>query len=64
MTLDEAIKHEEEVAEENQRVVDTGIVYESITKATSELGLSRTAISNCLNGRAKTAGGYHWEFVD
>ena len=46
------------------RNIDTGIVYESITKATSELGLSRTAISNCLNGRAKTAGGYHWEFVD
>ena len=31
MTLDEAIKHEEEIAEENQRVVDTGIVFDDVT---------------------------------
>lgn len=31
MTLDDAIKHAEEVAEENQRVVDTGIVFDDIT---------------------------------
>ena len=31
MTLDEAIKQAEEVAEENQRVVDTGIVFDDIT---------------------------------
>lgn len=31
LTLDEAIKHCEEVAEENQKVVDTGIVYDDVT---------------------------------
>lgn len=31
MTLEEAIKHAEEVAEENQRVVDTGIVFDDVT---------------------------------
>lgn len=31
MTLEEAIKNEEEVAEENQRVVDTGIVFDDVT---------------------------------
>ena len=31
MTLDEAIKKAEEVAEENQRVVDTGIVFDNTT---------------------------------
>lgn len=31
MTLDEAIKYAEEVAEENQRVVDTGIVFDDVT---------------------------------
>ena len=31
MTLDEAIKHAEEVAEENQKVVDTGIVFDDVT---------------------------------
>ena len=31
MTIDEAIKHAEEVAEENQRVVDTGIVFNDVS---------------------------------
>jgi len=31
MTLDETIKYAKEVAEENQRVVDTGIVFDDVT---------------------------------
>ena len=31
MTLDEAIAHAEEVAKENQRVIDTGIVFNDVT---------------------------------
>lgn len=31
MTLEEAIKHAEGVAKENQRVVDTGIVFDDVT---------------------------------
>ena len=31
MTIDEVIKHVEEVAEENLRVVDTGIVFDDVT---------------------------------
>lgn len=31
MTLDEAIEHEEELAKINQRVVDTGIVFDNVT---------------------------------
>ena len=31
MTLEEAIKDIETIAEENQRVVDTGIVYDDVT---------------------------------
>ncbi len=31
MTLCEAIAHAEEVAEENQRVIDTGIVFNDVT---------------------------------
>ena len=31
MILEEAIKHAEEVAEENQRVIDTGIVFDDVT---------------------------------
>lgn len=31
ISLDEAIKRAEEIAEENQRVVDTGIVFDDVT---------------------------------
>lgn len=31
MILDEAIKMEENIAEENQRIVDTGIVFDDVT---------------------------------
>ena len=31
MTLDEAIKNMETIAQENQRVVDTGIVFDDVT---------------------------------
>ena len=31
MTLDEAIKNAEKIAEENQRIVDTGILFEDVT---------------------------------
>lgn len=31
MTIDEAIKIEENIAEKNQRVVDTGIVFDDVT---------------------------------
>lgn len=30
MTLDEAIKTEENIAEENQRIVDTGVVFDDV----------------------------------
>ena len=44
------------------RCIETGIVYESITKACVETGIQ--GVSAACNGKIKTAGGYHWEFVD
>ena len=41
--------------------VETGTVYTSITEAKRETGIS--TISDCLNHRTKTAGGYHWTYV-
>lgn len=35
--------------------------YENITTACRENNLSATSISNCINGRSKTAGGYKWK---
>lgn len=42
--------------------VETGKKYVSVTKAAIDLGILRTSIDNCLHGRSKSAGGYHWEY--
>ena len=44
--------------------VDTGAIYGSIVNASESLGISRTSITNCLKGRSKTAGGFHWDYAD
>ena len=55
----------ERVAKANSRpvrCVETGEVFESQVSAAAAMGFaSSSGIANCLNGRAKTAGGYHWE---
>ena len=38
--------------------------YESMGSAERLLGISHAHISDCCNGKRKTAGGYHWEFVN
>lgn len=38
--------------------------FESITAAAKELNINTCGISKCCNGKAKTAGKYHWRFVD
>ena len=35
--------------------------YESITKASASTGISRTSISNNLNNKSKSAGGFIWK---
>lgn len=43
------------------QITDRGEVeYPSIAAASKITGLRRTSISNCVNGRSKTAGGYQW----
>lgn len=44
--------------------VETGIKYKSVSEAAHYMGIVKTAISNCLNGRSNTAAGYHWGYVD
>lgn len=45
------------------RNIDLGIVYDSIAEAARSCGVSYNNISAVCNGRAKTSGGYRWEFV-
>ena len=45
--------------------VETGEVYPSCMEAERQTGIKRPSISACLNGKRKTAGGYHWtKFID
>ena len=44
--------------------VETGVEYSSANYASLQLGLSRGCITQCLAGRAKTAGGYHWKYKE
>lgn len=44
--------------------VETGVIYDSIGESARLCGISRTGVINALKGRAKTAGSYHWKYVD
>ncbi len=44
------------------RNMDTGEVFESVKSAAASCGVIGQAISTCLSGRSKTAGGFHWEY--
>lgn len=44
--------------------VETGITYDSMLIASKLTGVCYSSISNCCNGKAKTAGGYHWKLIE
>ena len=44
------------------RCIETGIIYTSAKEAERQTGIRNTSISNCCNGRCKTAGKYRWEW--
>ena len=46
------------------RVVETGEEFESIRECGRVLGVNQSDICKCLNNRARTCGGYHYEYVD
>lgn len=43
--------------------VETGMVYPSITRASENMGISRTSICNVLSGLSENARGYHFRRV-
>ena len=45
------------------KCVETGEIFDSQAQAARETGIGRYNISNCITGKQKTAGGYHWEEV-
>lgn len=47
------------------RCVENGKIFNSIKEATEFAGLQGgECIRRCCKGKSKTAGGYHWEYVD
>ena len=44
--------------------IDTGEVFNSATQASEVTGVTRQHICACCKGKRKTAGGYHWRYVD
>ena len=44
--------------------VELNQIFPSLSEAAEQLGLTKTNLSCVLTGRNKTAGGYHWEFVE
>lgn len=44
--------------------VETGVIYNSITEAATQNGVTITAISRVLSGKGKTSAGYHWELCE
>ena len=48
------------------RCVETNEVFISLGEAEKATGINRSQISGCCNNKpsCKTAGGYHWQFVD
>lgn len=44
--------------------VETQETFESIAEASRKMSVLRSAISNCLSGRVKSAGGYHWKYIE
>jgi hypothetical protein len=43
---------------------DSTILYSSITEAGQKTGISYNALQKCLRGRAKTAGGFEWRYIN
>ena len=48
----------------NVLCTETGIIYTSATDAEKETGIHRSSISAVCQGKVKTAGGYHWEYIN
>ena len=44
--------------------VETGTLYSSATEVEEAIGVSHSNISKVLRGIRKTAGGYHWKYVE
>ena len=60
--LDECCKHMQDINDLKILCIETGKIYLSTIDAVNKTGI--TTIYDCLKGRQKTAGGYHWAYCE
>lgn len=46
------------------KCIESGIIYDSIAEANRQTKVNKSSISSCCSGVYKTAGGYHWQYVE
>jgi hypothetical protein len=46
------------------KCIETDITYDSVTQAEQETGVWGTSITRCCRHKCKTAGGFHWKYVN
>lgn len=46
------------------KCIEKDVIYEALREAERQLGIPATNISRACKGKIKTAGGYHWEYVE
>lgn len=44
--------------------IETKVIYESTCDASRQTGICQTSIAKVCGGKQKTAGGYHWKYVE
>ena len=44
--------------------IETGTLYSSCTEAAESIAVAKSGITKVLHGVHKTAGGYHWKYVE
>ena len=54
-----------EVSTDSKEVVcvETGEVFSSVRQASKSSDVDFSSIAKCCNGKRKTAGGYHWQYL-
>ena len=46
------------------KCVETGVIYNSLREAMKATGIRDSHISECCSGKRKSAGEYHWEYME
>ncbi len=58
-----SVEKAHEAAKQPVKCVELNAVYGSVSEAANLLNTNACSISNCIHGRRRTAGGYHWQTI-